>query len=156
MVLMDKLDSLSFCKGLRKDYLQLMQSVGEVKEYPAGRHLFYEGQTSKQIYLLLEGEVRLEISMPEHGVMPVQTVQPGELIGWSPLLGLGWMTATAVTVTPCRLLVLDVLQILELAEDEPKFGMEFMRRVAVALAKRLNATRLQLLEELCGAAQAVS
>ena len=94
--------------------------------------------------------------MPGHEPARLQTAGPGELLGWSPVLGLGPMTATARTLTPCRLIAIDAGRIVELGKQDPLFGNEFLRRTAIALAKRLNATRLQLLEASGNELQAVS
>jgi CRP/FNR family transcriptional regulator, cyclic AMP receptor protein len=91
-----------------------------------------------------EGEVILEIKVPSIGVVRVHQVGPGDLLGWSPILGRSRMTATARALTPCRLLALDAEQVCALAERDPRFGMEFFRSMASALADRLRATRLQL------------
>jgi CRP-like cAMP-binding protein len=74
------------------------------------------------------------------------TVGAGDLLGISPVLGQTRMTATARTVAPTQALQLNVGQILTLCEHNPRFGYEFMRRAALAVAKRLNATRLQLID----------
>jgi CRP-like cAMP-binding protein len=81
--------------------------------------------------------------------VPIQTVGRGELLGWSPVLGLGPMTATARTRMWCRLIALDVGRIRDLCRDEPHFGVEFFQRLAVALARRLHATRLRLVQSCC-------
>jgi CRP-like cAMP-binding protein len=88
--------------------------------------------------------------------MPFQTVGQGELLGWSPVLGLGVMSATARAITPCYALALNVDEILSWSDKDPKFVLEFMRRVAITLARRLNATRLQLLQACSEPSQAVS
>jgi len=156
MLVLDKLDKLNFCKGLSLDYQRRLFAAGEIKTYQPGELLFFEGQRSKDIYLLVEGEVVLETSIPGQDPMPLQTVGPGELLGWSPVLGLGVMSATARAVTPCHVLALDADRILSLADEDPEFVLEFMRRVAITLARRLNATRLQLLEAYKDASQPVS
>jgi SulP family sulfate permease len=156
MVTMDKLEGLSFCKGMPKEYLKLLLSAGHLMTFPAGTYLFHEGLHSGLVYLLSEGQAALEVSLPDVGPMRLQTVSPGELLGWSPLLGLGWMTASAVALTPCRVLAVDVDRVLALATGNPPFGMEFMRRLAITLAQRLNATRQQLLETQQYQGQAVS
>jgi hypothetical protein len=66
------------------------------------------------------------------------------------------MTASAKALVGCQVLALDVGKLLEMAYDDPRFGMEVMRRLAVTLARRLNATRLQLLEARCTEDQVVS
>ncbi len=156
MVTMDRLENMVFCKGMSREYLQRLLSVGEVKKFAPGSYLFHEGQHSEHVYLMGEGEVALEVSLPEHGPERVQTAGPGELIGWSPLLGMGWMTASAVALQPCRVLALDARRVLGLVADDPRFGVELMRRVAMTVARRLNATRMQLLEAHRDEGQAVS
>ena len=156
MVTLDRLDKLSFCKGLSKEYMNQLISLGEFRTYEPGQCLFLEGVTSTEVYLLVEGKAALEESLPGREPMRVQTVNAGELLGWSPVLGLGCMTATARALTPARALALNAAKILALAEVDPKFGQDFMRRTATALALRLNATRLRLLEAYCDASQEVS
>ena len=156
MLLLDKLDKLNFCKGLSMEYLRRLSAAGEVKAYQPGDRLFFEGQSSQEVYLLTDGEVVLETSLPGQDAMRLQTVGPGELLGWSPVLGLGVMTATARAATPCHVLALNADRILSLAEEDPKFVLEFMRRVAITLARRLNATRLQLVEAYRDGSQEVS
>ena len=74
------------------------------------------------------------------------TVGPGELLGWSPLLEQTRLTASARTMTPVEAIELQGGQLLALCHHDPRFGYVFMRRAALALAKRLNATRMQLLD----------
>jgi CRP-like cAMP-binding protein len=156
MVTIDQLEGLTFCKGMSPSYLDLLIAAGESKSYPAGRYLFHEGQHSDTIYLLYEGEVGLEVSLPDTGPVRLQIAGPGDLVGWSPLLGLGWMTASAVTLSRCWVLELDARKVLNLADEQPRFGMELMRRLARTLARRLHDTRMQLLEEHRSEGQAVS
>jgi CRP-like cAMP-binding protein len=156
MLILENLDKLNFCKGLSSEYQRRLFSLGEIKTYQPGDLLFFEGQSSREVYLLADGQVALEITIPGQEPMPLQVVEAGELLGWSPVLGLGVMSATARALTPCHVLALDVNRILALTEEDPKFALEFMRRVAVTLARRLNATRRQLLETNQDATQVVS
>ena len=73
-------------------------------------------------------------------------VGDGELVGWSPLVGRHRLSDTARTLTPVKALAIDGEQVIALCRDNPEFGFEFMHRVAMALAERLSATRLQLLD----------
>jgi CRP-like cAMP-binding protein len=156
MLVLDTLDKLTFCKGLSREYQQRLLSLGEIKTYRPGERLFFEGQTSEHVYLLTLGQAALETSVPGHGPMRVQTVEPGELLGWSPVLGLGVMSATAHALTSCCALALDARRVLALADEDPKFVLEFMRRTAITLARRLQATRLQLVEAYAWEGQQVS
>lgn len=112
----------------------------------AGTVLFREGEVHRSIGVVASGEVAIEIVGADRRPRRLQTVGPGELLGWSPVLGNGRMTATARTLTDVRLLTVAADTVLALCEADPRFGYQFMRRVAAAIASRLQATRLQLLD----------
>ena len=144
MVPLDELEDSGFLRSLSATYRQQITSIARPRAYVAGAVLFQEGENERQVYLVLNGEVGLEIRVPEIGVVQVHRVSPGELLGWSPVLGRGAMTATARALTACRLAALDAGEIRALAEQDTRFGMEFFRSMSAALAERLRATRLQL------------
>ena len=74
------------------------------------------------------------------------TASGGDLLGWSPVLEQTKLTATARALSPAKLVQINAAQVLTLAEHDPRFGYIFMRRAANAIAKRLVATRMQLLD----------
>jgi CRP-like cAMP-binding protein len=144
--LLDALRMVRFLEGITEIERHQLASVARLVEYRSGAVIFSEGQRLARIFLVVEGAVALEIRVPEHGARRIQTVGPGELLGWSPVLDQTPMTATARALISCRLIALDAAQVLGLCHHDWKFGYMFMRRTARALATRLNATRLQLLD----------
>jgi CRP-like cAMP-binding protein len=135
-----------FLEGISPADLDQLTSVARPESYLPGAVIFREGQRLPHIFVVAEGSVALEIGLPGQGCRRIQTVGPGELLGWSPILDQGPMTATARALGPTRLVALDAAQILVLCAHNPGFGFTLMRRTAKALATRLNATRLQLLD----------
>jgi CRP-like cAMP-binding protein len=110
--------------------------------------VFRTGEASSFIYFVLNGTVDLEIEEPVGESRKVATAGPGELLGWSPVLGRRAMTATARAATRCRLAALDVGQLLALCERDPHFGMAFLRQVALVVSDRLSGTRRHLARAL--------
>jgi CRP-like cAMP-binding protein len=51
------------------------------------------------------------------------------------------MTATAKVTSPCRLAVLEVTRVNELIQQDPHFGVAFLRKLALIVSDRLSATR---------------
>jgi CRP/FNR family transcriptional regulator, cyclic AMP receptor protein len=153
MVLLDMLEEMDFVRGMAPEYLAYLANVGRLKEYDADTVLFREGQPAAHIYLISRGVVALELHMPDEGHVRIQVLGPGELAGWSPVLVQGPMTATARTLGRCRVVALDVERIRALCDRDPRFGQEFLRRTAVVLARRLDATRRRLLAKSFLAAQ---
>jgi CRP-like cAMP-binding protein len=146
MVPIHTLEKIAFLEGFPPEYLKPLVGVAKIVEVPAGEVLFREGQKSPNIYLVTEGKVALEIDVVARGTTIIQTVGPGRVLGWTPVLSQGMMTATARAVEPCRLVALNAMQVLQACGQNPQFGMEFMKRTAMALSRRLDATRKHLLD----------
>ncbi len=146
MVLAEELDNVAFLRSFTPAHQRMLAGVARLKEYQPDDVLFAEGEHCPEVFLVLAGDVSLEIRVPGCGVIDVHHVGPGGLVGWSPLLVRGPMTATAVCASRCRVVALDADEVLALAERDPRFGLEFFRRMSAALAERLRATRLQIPE----------
>jgi CRP-like cAMP-binding protein len=131
---------------LKDVHLQQLTTIADFQDVPAKAVVFREGQSCPSIFLVAAGNIALEINVPGREPRQLQTVGPGELLGWSSVLGTRLMTATARCLTSSRLVVFNAVQIQALCAHDPLFGVEFLRGTAEALASRLAATRLQLLD----------
>jgi hypothetical protein len=87
--------------------VQLMHGAGKpkIERLPAGAVLVRQGEPGTDIYLVLDGVVRVERDgewLAEYG--------PGALLGERALLEGGTRTSTLVAVTPCRVASVDASQ----------------------------------------------
>jgi len=144
MVPLEELENVSVMQQLKPAYVKQLAMQAKLLEYEADDLIFAEGEPEGLVYLVLKGDVALKIKVPDAGGVQVHRVRPGELLGWSPLLGRKSMTAAAHALSRCRLAALDADRLLAAIENDPRFGMEMFRWLAVALAERLHATRQQL------------
>jgi CRP/FNR family transcriptional regulator, cyclic AMP receptor protein len=142
--LVDALRKIQFLRDVDDEFLARLAPLARTVLVPAGAVLFRQGDPAKSFYLLLEGSASLEFCAPAVGCKRILTIEAGELLGWSPVLGQSRMTATARVIADAVAVELNSAGCLALCESEPRFGYELMKRTALALAKRLNATRLQL------------
>lgn len=141
MSLATEMGSVKALHGLGDAHLHKLAAIARSQECPVGEVLFRQGDDSPFIFVLLSGDVLLEVQMRDRGPTAVYAAVPGELLGWSPLLGRHAMTATAKARTPSRLVVLEVERVRELIEQDPSFGVAFLRRLAMIVSDRLTATR---------------
>jgi CRP/FNR family cyclic AMP-dependent transcriptional regulator len=135
-----------FLDSLPKSVREQLHGIASPKNFPPGATLFHEGTEHDDLYLLLEGRVRLEMFVRDRGRLPLLTVGPGDLVGWSPLFAGHPMTATAIALEPLRTLSFDGQELRGLCEAEHEVGYHVMRQLSLVLSERLLATRLQLLD----------
>jgi CRP-like cAMP-binding protein len=144
--LLEALRGVTFLYGITDEHLEKLAQVARMVQTDEGKVIFREGEPASNIYLIVSGTVSLEICAPGVGCRRVLTAGAGELLGWSPVLEQVRLTSTARAITPVKLIEINGGQIIAMCEHDTRFGYTFMRRSALALAKRLNATRLQLLD----------
>jgi CRP-like cAMP-binding protein len=140
------LQTLRFSAELSDATAAKLAALVSLQQFPAGTVIFAEGAVNPWMYLIVEGQIALEMCVPAKGCTRILTLGAGELLAWSSLLGGGRMTAGAHALTNSRMLVAPAKAISDLCAADREFGYEFFRGVAVALSKRLVATRLQLLD----------
>jgi CRP-like cAMP-binding protein len=141
MSLAEEMVEVKSLRGLGHAHLHKLAAIASPGECPAGTILFREADDSSSIFVLLSGEVSLEVTRRDRGSATIYAASPGELLGWSPVLGRHAMTATARVTTPCRLAVLEVGRVNELIQEDPQFGVAFLRQLALIVSDRVSATR---------------
>jgi CRP-like cAMP-binding protein len=144
--LIETLRGATFLDGLADEHLRALAGIAEQVNASEGSVVFREGDEHPATYLVVRGAVALEVRARGRETTRLQTVGPGEVLGWSPVLGRDAMTATARALAPAALLRFDAGRLLALCEADPRFGFEFMKRTARALSRRLTAARLQMLD----------
>lgn len=143
--LLTLLRQVELLEGMSEEHLQQLAAIARCVDVEPDTTVFREGEPAATVYLVLSGRVSLEICAPGVGCKQILTVNEGELLGWSPVLDNEQFTATARTLVPTRTIEMAGGDIRGLCEEFPRLGYEFMRCAALALGRRLSATRLQLL-----------
>lgn len=151
--LLEALQASAIASAFPVNQTQNLAAGASWKRFAAGAVLFREGQSSDSFYVVYRGHVALDMTFPSRGPMRLLTVGPGEIIAWSALVGDGRMTTAATAVDEVEVIELSGAALLRQCEAEPQFGYQLMRQLAAALAKRLLATRLQLLDLFSADAQ---
>jgi CRP-like cAMP-binding protein len=141
MSLLNELKRVRFFKNLGDDHVTRVAGLAQIKECPEGDVLFREREDSPFIYFVLSGNVHLDVEVADGDSVGVYAAGPGELVGWSPVLGRRGMTATARAATRCRLAALETDRLLQLCEEDPLFAVAFLRQVSLVLSERLASTR---------------
>jgi len=82
MSLAEEMASVKALHNLGNAHLQRLSTIARPQECPADTVLFREGDDSLFIFVLLSGEVTLEVKSRERGPTAIYAASPGELLGW--------------------------------------------------------------------------
>ena len=135
-----------FFSGLERKYLQLVTGCAANVRFERGEYLFRDGEEANQFYVIREGRVALQIFIPGSGPQAIDTYSKGEVVGWSWLLPPYHWHYDARATESVRAISLDGKCLREKCQDDHDLGFELVTRFAHLIDKRLDATRLQLLD----------
>ena len=100
-----------------------------------GDLIFQIGGPARHFYVLVKGSVRL--SLGQNGPQIYLAKEPGEIIGWSCLIGLDSYSASAECVEPANLIKFDRESFLSVLKKYPANEALLYKRVAETLGNRL-------------------
>jgi CRP/FNR family cyclic AMP-dependent transcriptional regulator len=147
---MEPLESLlvthPFTEGLSAEHLQTIMGCSKHVQFQPREMIFREGQEANAFYLVLSGTVALEIFYLEPGPITVQTVGPGEVMGWSWLVPPYRWKFDARAQERTEAIQVDAVRLRELLNQEQSLSAELLQRFALVMDQRLLATRRQLLD----------
>ncbi|MFD9123353.1 Crp/Fnr family transcriptional regulator [Kitasatospora sp. NPDC059571] len=132
--------------GLSQSHRDRLLALARDREFPAGTRLFDEGGTADRFWLLRSGEVALDLHVPGRRSPVVETVGPGQLLGWSWLFPPHRWHLGARALGPVTAREFPAAEVRALCRADPEFGHEVVLHCAAVIAERLQATRLRLVD----------
>jgi CRP-like cAMP-binding protein len=114
--------------------------------FQAGEFLFREGTPASQLFLLREGQVALESHSAARGLVTLETLGSGEVLGWRALFESYQWHLDGRAVTPVLAFAVDGTCLKAKIEREPVFGFAITRRLLFQAHRRLERARLQQLD----------
>ncbi len=114
--------------------------------YRAGQRLFLSGQPAEGCWIIRSGHVALDLTVPGRGDVVVQTVGPGDMLGWSWLIPPYRWQFGAQAAADVAAVRLDTARLKAIADQDPAFGYALVLAMFQAVTHRLQATRARLLD----------
>ena len=111
-----------------------------------GTVLLREGSETTELGIVRTGRVALRLPVPMRGIHTILTVEPGDVFGWSALVPPFRSTSTAVATEPTTGVVFPARALREALDRDEELAAALYPRILRTVARRLEATRLQLLD----------
>jgi CRP-like cAMP-binding protein len=140
------LADVPFLEGLPPGALTLIAGCAGYGHVAAGENLFREGDAADTFYIVRHGSVALETFVPARGPVVIETIEAGEVIGWSWLFAPYRWHFDARALTAVRATAFDGACLRQKCDNDPALGYDLMGRFAQVLIERLQWTRLRLLD----------
>ena len=134
-----------FLHGMSPDHLGVLAEAAHDVRFPARYRLFDDGGNATRFWLIQSGHVSLDLHIPGEGLVVIETIGMGELLGWSWLFPPYKWAFGAAAVTAVEAFEFDAPTVRERCAADPWLGYELSQRITRVLAKRLLATRIRLI-----------
>ena len=135
----------SFLESLESSHIEKLASMAFEVHFKEDQVIFREFDASSFFYLITEGRVALEINAAGRTIR-IQTIGPGEELGWSSLMSSVNKQFAARSLEPVTAIAFDGARLMAACEEDPRFGFILLRQVLMTVAERLQATRLQVVD----------
>ena len=140
------LHDVPFFEGLTPGEFELIAGCGSNVRFREGELLFRDGDEADTFYVLRHGSVALETFVPARGAVTIETLESGEVVGWSWLFPPHRWHFDARALSLVRATSFDGACLRAKCESDPRLGYDLMSRFAQIVIERLQQTRLRLLD----------
>lgn len=142
----EALDRTWFGSALGPETQARLAGLARVVSAPAGKELLREGEPTDDLSIVLSGRIALRMFVPERGMVTILTVEPGDVVGWSALVPPHRATSEAIVIEEAVLLAFGGRDLRATLHADHALASNVYPRVLEAVARRLAATRFQLLD----------
>lgn len=135
------LKDLSVFSLLNGDEIQSICQNGYLKEYRRGEIIFFENDSEKKLYLLVDGQVKLSMLSSEGREKVMTILQAGDIFGEISLFDHDPHPLTAEVLEKARLMILDWNDLEEIIMKQPRLALKIIE--ALSKKTRLLASQVR-------------
>jgi CRP-like cAMP-binding protein len=140
------LAQVPFFEGLAEDEIALIAGCGRNVRFDTGETIFRQGDAADTFYVVRHGTVAIGNFVPPRGELVIETLESGDLLGWSWLFPPYRSHFDARALSTVRATQFDGACLRDKCAADPVLGRDLMGRFAQVLIERLQWTRLRLLD----------
>jgi CRP-like cAMP-binding protein len=129
-------------EGLDESQLNDLLAYSTVESFPEGRIVFHQEAEATHLYILIQGAVDLSVKAQEEiGFLTSQIQKEGAIFGVPSLIEPFRYNVTAKCILPSKVLSIESHYLRKKMEEDPKMGMQMMKKLTLIYYNRLNELR---------------
>ncbi|MDP8217469.1 MAG: cyclic nucleotide-binding domain-containing protein [Candidatus Theseobacter exili] len=138
------LAKISIFGGIEPEQLSKILDISNTEEFGTGDYIFKAGEPATDIFVVLSGEIQIVLkSETEHYKLTEFTV--GDCFGETSAIGILNHSASAVAISPVKLLLISRNILMNLYHDDSKLFGHIILNIARETCRRLYQTDKTLL-----------
>jgi len=139
---------IPFFKGLSKEQIDHIEPIFQLCRFQQDQTIFQQGQVAQFFYILLEGSVEIRYKPYDGPPLTVARLAPGNVFGWSSVLGRDTYTSAAITLLRCDVYCGSYINLKKMVHRYPETGDILLDRLAGVIAERIRSTHTKVLSML--------
>jgi len=166
MIEKNVLEAFSIFSDTPPETLMEIAQLGQILEFDKDQTIFRDGDVAADLYGVVDGEVELGIAVQDkilkadmqyeeslqtrietiENVIIVESIDPGEIFGWSAFINPRLYTSDATCSQPARIISLPADELKSIFTQNPQVGIVFMERLSEVISRRLRNRTDKLVE----------
>jgi CRP-like cAMP-binding protein len=126
------LEQVNLFKDLQPEQRRWLTRYFGLCQFPTCAVIFKQDAPAEYFYILLAGEVLVRFKPYDGSELTVARIHPGEVFGWSAVLGNTTYTASAASTENCQMLRMRGSDLHRLCRETPETGSKILEALAAA------------------------
>jgi CRP-like cAMP-binding protein len=142
----DELQEHPFFAEFNDEHLNLISGCAKNVVFKEDEAIAREGQAAEKFYLIRQGRVIIETTVPGKGTIICQTLKTGDVLGWSWLFRPHRWTFDVTAADSTRTIEMDGKCLAKKCNEDHELGYHMMKKFAEIMTNRLQMARFQLMD----------
>lgn len=136
----------AFFQDMRQEYIDSLAGCASNVRFKARETIFQQDDKANHFYILESGKIAIDLTTPGRGVLTIETLGEGQVLGWSWLFPPYEWQYGARAVEDTKAIAMDGRCLRGKCETDPALGYDLMKRFSAIMARRMQRARLQMLD----------
>jgi CRP/FNR family cyclic AMP-dependent transcriptional regulator len=135
------LSQTSFGASLAPETRARLAALGRVIDLAKGHVVIHQGTPSRDLGLLVSGRIAMRLGLPGEQDRTIQTLEAGDVFGWSTLLPSAIATSTGIALAPSRAILFEGSSLRTAIAIDSELSTAIYHRLFASVARRLEPNR---------------
>ncbi|MEQ9300073.1 MAG: cyclic nucleotide-binding domain-containing protein [Cyclobacteriaceae bacterium] len=140
------LSELSFFSAMSEEMLEFIAGCGQNMHFAPNEYVGKENESADYLFVIRKGNIAVQLAHPTKGALTLRSLHDGEIAGFSWIIPPYRMQFDLLAREHTSVVALDGNCVRKKCEQDHHLGYLMMKESATIMNKRLEDTRMQLMD----------